>query len=73
MLKIGDKMRARKLVLCGSIMLPTLLCAVEENFTILDNLDLLSAIKMEKIGYLFAHGLGATQEQSSLFLPTSIK
>ena len=40
----------------------------EPNITFHENSNLKSK---EKIGYIFAHGLGATQQQAALFLPAA--
>jgi fermentation-respiration switch protein FrsA (DUF1100 family) len=67
---LGDVMKARKIVLfTGSIFLPVLLNTAEPNFIIQYCTD--SNCPREKIGYFFAHGLGATQEQGLFFSATN--
>jgi hypothetical protein len=59
-------MQARKIVLfSGGMILPLFLYGTEPNFTIQFGSDINNS---KNIGYVFAHGLGATQEQASLFL-----
>jgi predicted esterase len=61
-------MKARKIFLIsGSLFLPVLFNGAEPNFSIYYCPEQTNS--SDKIGYIFAHGLGATHEQASLFLP----
>ena len=63
-------MKARNIfVYTGTLLFPALLECAEANFMI-HHFDTPSTTE-KKIGYIFAHGLGATQEQSALFSSSS--
>lgn len=61
-------MKARNSILFVEIFIFSFLQGAGSNFRIYSD-DL--SPSAEKVGYIFAHGLGATQEQASLFLPNT--
>lgn len=66
--KLGDIMKARNSIIFMGIFIFSFVYGNEANFTIYHDQSLPLE---EKFGYIFAHGLGATQEQASLFLPNN--
>lgn len=61
-------MKARNIIAYSTLLfLPTKTFMGEPNFTLHQNVY---EDNPHKVGYIFAHGLGATQEQSLLYLPT---